>query len=63
MKDDVCALEQPERAQRQEVFCAGAGADQIDRSGCPRQRIIPAPTVLFVDSSITMNAPVARLPE
>ena len=63
VKNDLRAFQQPECSQRQQVFGTRTGTDQIDRSGRWGQRIIPAPTVLFVASSITMKAPVARFAE
>lgn len=61
VEHDLRAFQQAQRTQCQQIFGTGTGADQINRSRGFGQRIIPAPTVLFVVSSMTMKAPVARL--
>ena len=62
VEHDVGALEQPRRAQRQQVRCARAGADEIDiPRRCRVHRDHPRATVSLVASSIRMKLPVARL--
>ena len=58
MEDDVSTLQQPCRAQCQQVRGARAGTDEIDGT---IHWINPAATVLLVASSIRMKLPVARL--
>lgn len=61
MKHDIRLREQARCAQRDKICRPRTGANKVDLAPDLAQRIIPAPIVLFVDSSITMNAPVALL--
>ena len=58
MENDVGALQQPRRPQREEIRRARAGADEIDGTA---HWINPAATVLLVASSTRMKLPVTRL--